>query len=280
MIKGGLFWRQIVDPRLATFDFRNATVTSLYDDRESWPGPTNLFMDGFVYQHISAGPKKAKCRLDWLALQKDFSPQPYRQLAKVLADDGDEGGARDVLVEMERKQRKEGWLSEGWSMVLEVTVGYGYYPWRAIWGLGALTGLGWIIYRRAQLAGAMTPSAKEDREYYVQNHAPPPHCVGFSPFVYSLENSLPLVKLGQADHWQPEPVHQACGVTPLVWGARFINRWKGFIRWAMTGDRWGRFKRWTASPRFLWGFLWIQILLGWVLASLFAAGVTGIVHSK
>jgi hypothetical protein len=34
----------------------------------------------------------------------------------------------------------------------------------------------------------------------------------------------------------------------------------------------------TTAPRFVMCFLWIQILLGWLLATLFVAGVTGIVH--
>jgi hypothetical protein len=34
------------------------------------------------------------------------------------------------------------------------------------------------------------------------------------------------------------------------------------------------------SPRFVRVFLWFQILLGWLLATLFAAGIAGLVHSK
>jgi hypothetical protein len=36
--------------------------------------------------------------------------------------------------------------------------------------------------------------------------------------------------------------------------------------------------RWFTSPRFVRWFLWIHILLGWLLATLFLAGVTGIVR--
>ena len=38
--------------------------------------------------------------------------------------------------------------------------------------------------------------------------------------------------------------------------------------------------QWGTSPRFLRWFLWIQILLGWLLATLFLAGVTGIVRTQ
>jgi hypothetical protein len=36
--------------------------------------------------------------------------------------------------------------------------------------------------------------------------------------------------------------------------------------------------RFGTSPRFVTWFLWIQILLGWLLATLVIAGVSGIVH--
>jgi hypothetical protein len=35
---------------------------------------------------------------------------------------------------------------------------------------------------------------------------------------------------------------------------------------------------WITYPKFLRWFLWVQILLGWLLATLFLAGVTGIVR--
>jgi hypothetical protein len=36
--------------------------------------------------------------------------------------------------------------------------------------------------------------------------------------------------------------------------------------------------RFGTSPRFVTWFLWFQILFGWLLATLFIAGVSGIVH--
>jgi hypothetical protein len=58
----------------------------------------------------------------------------------------------------------------------------------------------------------------------------------FQPLIFSFKNTFPLVKLGQADKWQPNP--------------------KSGLRWVV----------------------WIQILLGWRLATLFVAGVTGLVQ--
>ena len=38
--------------------------------------------------------------------------------------------------------------------------------------------------------------------------------------------------------------------------------------------------RWGTSPRFLRWFLWLQILLGWLLATLLLAGLTGIIRKE
>ncbi len=258
VVKGGVFLRDGFHAEGA-LNLTNASVGALVDDAPSWPASGNLFLDGFVYARISGdSPKGAKNRLDWLARQKDFSPQPYRQLAKVLRDDGDEDGARRVLVEMERRQRAASWAGQPWSWLLRWTIGYGYYPLRALGGLTLLSVLGWIIYRRALLAGSMTPTDKKAYQYYVENHAPPPHHTPFSPFVYSLENSLPLVELGQVDHWQPNPNLQ--------------------LPEHNAGNWWARFAHWTLSPVFLRRFLWVQIIVGWILATLFVAGITGIVR--
>jgi hypothetical protein len=41
-----------------------------------------------------------------------------------------------------------------------------------------------------------------------------------------------------------------------------------------------RLSRWGTSARFVRWFLYLQILLGWLLATLFVAGVTGIIRKE
>lgn len=232
----------------AVLNLTDASVSGIRDDRNGWPGPGKLILDGFVYGRIADGPSEAGPRLDWLALQpqKTFATQPYLQLAKVLKAAGDEDGAATVLEAMEDKRRSYAVSGhvldavEKWP--LKLTVGYGYRPLRAFgWGVG-LSVVGWIIYRRAELARAMVPTDKDACDAFQARKEMPPQQPRFSPAVYSIENSLPLVKLGQADKWQPDP-------DPTKRSARLL-------RW----------------------FLWAQILLGWLLATLFIAGVSGIVH--
>ena len=192
-----------------------------------------LLLDGFTYGRISSKDKiNVDKRLGWLARQpqSSFHPQPYLQLAKVLEAMGDSEGRLRVLVEMERLRRKvedHDWIDRFDSFVYRWSAGYGYRP---LWAVGeavALTALGWIIYRRSYLAGGMVPTDKEACAKFREPGAPiPRYYPSFSPLLYSVENSLPLVKLGQGDKWQPdpEPVHPRENPGPKL-------RYRGVWQW-------------------------------------------------
>lgn len=178
-----------------------------------WPQPGKLLLDGFSYGRISSpgrtssGRINVDKRIEWLGLSP-FSPRPYLQLAKVLQESGDSDGALRVLEKMEdlrRSSEEEGPFGRLWSLVLKGSIGYGYYPHRALVCSVGLTALGWIIYRRSYLAGTMAPTDEEAYKDFKAKSEVLTHYPNFSPFVYSVENSLPLVKLGQADKWQPDP---------------------------------------------------------------------------
>jgi hypothetical protein len=107
----------------------------------------------------------------------------------------------------------------------------------------------------------------------------------------SLETSLPLVKLGQADKWQPgsldpparpfslsgtlgkptlpkptraqlfAPLRRALGLEPQA-GGRSVNT---------------PLSRAGTSPGFVRGFMWVQILLGWLLATFFLYGLSDLI---
>ncbi len=279
-VKGTLAWH---DVKSATthLDFRNASVGAIWDDKASWPDRGNLLLDGFVYESIASGPTGAEERLEWLDRQAYFTPQPYRQLAKMLRERGDDEGAKEVLFELESRARAENrrrlvhspvrWLLRSTEdVVSDATVGYGMYPGRAIWYLGGLTALGWIVHRRAQRVGAMAPTDKDAYAEFRDNGHAPAHYPPFNPLVYSLENCVPLVKFGQDDHWQPDPnLQQRVNSSASVagWQARIAN-----LLFVRLPDR-------TTSPAALRWFRWIMIALGWLLATFFVASLTGIVKT-
>jgi hypothetical protein len=302
----------------AELDLRGASVSALWDNLASWPNQGNLYVDGFVDARIADGPADATTRLKWLSLQRAFTTQPYLQLAKVIRDGGDENGAQQVLITMEDR----GWDNSGdrhWTdplvrWPLEVTVGYGYDPLRAFWEVLGLSALGWIVYRRSYLASRMVPT--DDKAYHAfhTDAQLPPSYSRFSPAIYSLENSLPLVKLGQAAKWQPQPTvmnNELPAQTPRVKRssaqagparAQVSGRFLGhhveltkFVTFLTTSAercmiyigllasddperQRSRVSQWGTSPRFVLWFLWSQILLGWLLATLFVAGISGIVR--
>jgi hypothetical protein len=272
-----------------------------------------LLLDGFQYERISGTPlvdsfgealsdedfeeiKKrlqqepvedspidAQKRLLWLDRDAGFKPQPYHQLAKVLHEMGDEEGSKQVLFELESRTRAKdrrrlvhsplSWLLQaGEDVASDATVGYGVYPQNAFWGLCVLTALGWIVHRRAQRVGAMAPTDQNAYEKFRADGLPPKGYPPFSPFIYSLENCVPLVKLGQDDRWEPDPNPNpqvripVPVVTPKVWRvvkSLFVT----VLDWAVT-------------PEVLRRFRWIMILVGWVMATYFVAGLTGIIKTN
>jgi hypothetical protein len=236
-------------------------------------------LDGFVYENISRGPTGAKERMDWLDRQGYFTPQPYRQLAKVLRERADDEGSRQVLLELEKRARAKDrelmvhspgrWFLQCSEDILSnATVGYGIYPRRVIWYLGGLAALGWIVHRRALRVGAMAPTDKDAyTEFHDSGGKVPARCQPFHPLIYSIENCIPLVKLGQDERWQPDPAPKHCELTVVGGKARrVVDSVLDFV-----------VRDWAVTPAVLRWFRWIMIGLGWLLATFFVAGLTGII---
>jgi hypothetical protein len=263
--KGTIKWTGVRGAERASLDLSNASAGAILDDKSSWPPPGKLDLDGFVYDQLAAGLTDTKNRLAWLALQQPFSPQPYRQLAKVMRNAGVDRGARRVLFAMEdhlwKEERTLAAALFRWP--LSLVVGYGYYPLRALAGLVLLVVIGWAVFAGARAAHAMVPRDETAYAQFKAHGVPPDHYEPLAPFVYSLENSLPLVKLGQTDRWEPDPAP--------AW-RHAVNQQAG----ANPGEP--ENSSLLASSRFLFAFQRLQVLLGWVLATLFVAGVTGIVQ--
>jgi hypothetical protein len=113
VVRGGFLWTEVTLEPGAFLDLRGAQLGGLIDDAGSWPSPGKLLIDDLSYKGLGSdspsdvtgfnykAPRDARSRLKWLALQRGFHPQPYRQLAKVLAESGDDAGAMKVLIAKE-----------------------------------------------------------------------------------------------------------------------------------------------------------------------------------
>jgi hypothetical protein len=252
VIKGTFYWDDISHTPGTELNLTNARAAALWDDVQSWPAAGNLFLDGFVYGDISGGPTDARARLRWLARQSaDFRPQPYGQLAKVMLERGSEIGAVDVMMAREDTRRERGGLGWGerlWSRVLDVTIGYGYRPMRALWWIFGFVTLGTTLFAIGYRERVITPIEPNAYDVFIKKGEPPRHYPPFNALVYSLENFLPVVDLHQGLYWRPNPRHGAGG------------RMRG------------------ASGRLLRWYLWLHILAGWIITPLLAAGLTGLVR--
>lgn len=110
------------------------------------------------------------------------------------------------MEDQRRKLENRRLLARVWGFFLKVIVGYGYYPSRpAVWWLAALTLVGFALFWAGYSVGNMTPTDKEAYTSFENDHQPPSYYGTFHAFIFSLEDSFQLVKLGQVDRWQPNP---------------------------------------------------------------------------
>lgn len=260
-----------------SLDLADASAAAIVDDVDDkeWTSETRLNLDGFAYERISKVPptdpldqaieelapageeSDIEHRLKWLRLQKKFTRQPYRRLAKVLKDSGDDRGFRKVCMRMEERALEgRSWWRRFTGHVLGATIGYGYASQRAVYWVLGLILLGTIVYWHGRRT--MVPTQKDAYSEFVTNGDPPPYYGRFHAVAYSIDNSFPLVKLGIQDKWAPR--ERAAQDTALPAG------WLQWIEWR------------TCSPGFLRCFRWGQICVGWILTTLFAVGVSGLIR--
>ena len=261
-----LYHAQLTTGRGATLDLQSATVGVLRDDESSWPLKGRLLLDGFTYSRISGDSSlNAMSRVRWLHLQPatNFRPQPYEQLASVLRTMGDEREARRVMITKNSdhatfiKPFSGGWW---WYNVFGWLIGYGYTPSRAFWISLGMIALGWLVFHVGYLSNIISPT---DEKGYLKDAAGQiveengrdgvsEHYTKFNAFVYSVESFTPLIKLDQTSSWMPNANR---GLE--------IHFWYLHLR---TGS-------------LLRMYLWLHIVAGWILTSLWVGGVTGLVKT-
>jgi hypothetical protein len=178
------------EPIQGIVDLSHARVGVFHDDPSCWP--SELVLDGFIYSAME--PRlPAKLHLNWLARHTNGQPlQPYEQLAAYYNGLGQPAEARRILYARERLERNsQPPLARTWNFLQDVTVAYGYKPWRAAVWLALLLAVGSITF-------TINP--------------PPPFQSGaapqFSAVVYTLDLLLPVVDLGQKHAFNPSGVEQ------------------------------------------------------------------------
>ena len=142
-------------PRL---QLENVTVGVLQDTVNTWPDCVDRELEGFVYERLggfeessdeTVHERGSDWFIAWLERDQSFSPQPYRQLARVFEASGHVEMAEEVLFAGLERERSELGLERRrwWGLsLLRWTVGYGYgwgYLWTLLW-VAFLTGAGTV----------------------------------------------------------------------------------------------------------------------------------------
>jgi adhesin HecA-like repeat protein len=181
---------RLAEPAEGLVDLRHARVRIFRDDPGTWP--SLLSTDGLTYDALEP-PLSAQQRLQWLARDPNgHQSRPYEQLAAYYTAAGRSAEARRVMYAGEVILRKnKTFLPRTWSLLQDVTIGYGYQPWRAVAWLAVLL-----------IAGSITFAVEP----------PPPLGSGnaphFNPVIYSLDLLLPVVDLGQKHAFNPAGAEQ------------------------------------------------------------------------
>lgn len=260
VVTGDLIWQRIDKSEKTGVNLIGAKVKNLRDDKDSWPAEGNLDLDGLVYeeltlheslsdQEVKAGrsarelPLDAKERIAWLMRQhpeRCTEPQPWMQLRDLLERKGDRKGAKHVFYSLRCLQaQNRWWLRRWWNY---------YFAWleeeflRICCSIAAFLLLGWLIFGFAGAKGAIAPTDAKAYTAVMANTPMPGAYPKLNPFVYTLENAVPLVKLGQDEKWAPD------------------QRYPG--------------TNWLTNYWFLMWSRWLLILSGWVQATVLVAALS------
>ena len=266
----------------ASLNLPLAKVPSLLDDPHSWPSAGNLYLDGFAYDRISESPLDSTSRLEWIRRQLPsaekerpdrFRPEPYRQLAKVMRDQGKSDDALEVLIGLEDDRRRYGGMglpARLWAFVLKWTIAYGYRPLRALWFITAFVLVGFAIFGAAYRSGAIVPSDQETYNRFAGSK-PIPYYESFCAIVYAFDTFVPIIDLGQRSKWKP--VDSSIEMLAKVPAAGGGNLGCFLCQGAPLTD-------WWSPPIWLVRlFRLVDIVAGWFFTSLFVAGISGLVRN-
>ena len=278
----------------ASIDAAFAHIGGLADGRGGWA--KGSFLDGLVYSSLGgSAPTDAASRIAWLKMQsdehlgedtlkRDFRPQPWKQLQKVLREMGHDADARAVGVAFEDQLRKADRIGQiadvgtaknvfpvlrrkclrALHWLFGFLAGYGYHPLRlfmSLVGVWLFCGViyWWLAYAPYSAIGPTDPlvfqntaysaCAKENNGNWMLCEQLPAEYTTFSPLAYSLDILLPLVDLGQEKRWGP--------LTPTPE--------KNFCVELLS----------LSPPHWVRLLNWFQILYGWVASLLFVAIVSG-----
>jgi hypothetical protein len=184
-------------------DLTHTTVATLSDTPAAWQGGYEL--RGFRYGRLrsiwEAENRRRLLRRDtavahrlaWLAGNRSgYVPQLYDQLIQAYGAAGEEAHQRDVLMAKQRRRRSQlPWYAWLWSLAIDLLIGFGYRTGRALIPFVAFLGFGTWFFA----------DAYEDGDIVARSTAATMNVPPFRPFIYSLDQLVPVVNFGQRENW-------------------------------------------------------------------------------
>ena len=174
-----------------------------------------LWLNGVGYQRISAGEDRSSwsnllALVNRAAHRSAYSSDIYSSLAEFYRREGYPREANQFLIAQKRREREEALhgMEWWWSLFLDWFVGYGRSPERAlVWSISIVL-VGMLVFR---------PHRMEPRTTNLKTDF-------YSPFWYSIDLFLPLIKLQDAELWKPRDNFRF---------ARFWSRLHTMLGWAL-----------------------------------------------
>src|SRR6266436_1669460 len=125
-----------------TLVLRDAKVGIIPTLADTWT--PKLDLDGFSYRGAGAADKFK----GWLGRLDRYAPQPYDQLASVVESQGNRALATEIRYSGRERERSEA-MGTAWAglTTLKWVIGYGYYPYFAMFWVIGLVMVGALILR-------------------------------------------------------------------------------------------------------------------------------------
>lgn len=211
---------------------------SRFEQNGYWPA--DLRLDGFTYTTIGAGNNAGVGqRLEWIGSQPmatwggtvvpairapwresrirrarvharasyGFASQPYEQLARVYRRAGQDTEANIAAIAMRRDFRRYGdlmWYRRASNWLLDVMIGYGYRPLRALLLLFAVYLL-WVLFfwYLQDYTNVIVPAQSTAGLPLVPSAQ---HCTSvypcFYPAGYAIDTVIPIINVHQIEYWR------------------------------------------------------------------------------
>jgi hypothetical protein len=250
-VGGDAIWTNVGDAPSSkrSLNLSSATVRAFMDDEKSWPEQRCLVLDGMTYRSIElfapqnvnkvssvslppSLPFNANKRIEWLRLQNDenqLRPQPWMQLASFAREIGHDEEARHVMYVYDciktdlatPRARLIYRCFAKWLAALREK------PVRILKPIFCCLLVSSLLFWHAGRMRAIAPTNSAAYLAWTQDRLSDQAYPRFNGMVYAVENSLPILKLGQSDSWAPDPHYKPQNWFPnhpdLDWTAWFSS---------------------------------------------------------